>query len=400
MRRGRIFILLGLILIIGLIAVFWALPRLFAPPAPAQEASTPEQTAPTTMTDVVIVQQGIARGEEITEGKVSVVQIPQERAFSGMFTSLDQVLGRKSRFDLEQGAFLTEAMVTQTLAELPGSEASLYIEEGMVAVSIPVNRLSAVSYGVRPGDHVNVIVSLLFVDLDTQFQSALPNNSSAVIAPGPAIVVSLTQESSDGETIEVEVSSDELLQTLTAQIVAGGTVSPIGRLDLDPTLGQPFYIVPSEAQRPRAVSQMLIQNAMVLQVGTFTTEAEELAEAEQAAAEAEAQAAQAEAQAQGQDGQQPAPAPEPEAPVLPPDVITLVVSPQDAVTLNYLILNGANLSLAMRGAEDNSTAQTEAVTLQFLLDQYNIFVPARQPYGLEPRIDDLVLPPLPNDITE
>lgn len=352
---------------------------------------------PAAMTDVVIVMQAISRGEEITEGKVSVVQIPDERAFSGMFTALDQVLGKKSRFDLEQGAFLTEAMVTESLAELPGSDASLYIDQGMVAVSVPINRLSAVSYGLRPGDHVNVIVSLLFVDLDTQFQSALPNNSSAVIAPGPAIVVSLTQESGDGESVEVTVSSDELLQTLTAQIVAGGTVSPIGRLDLDPTLGQPFYIVPSETQRPRSVSQTLIQNAMVLHVGTFTTEAEENQAAEQAEAEAQAQA---QAEAGGQDGQQAAPPPAQQPVVQPPDVITLVVTPQDAVTLNYLILNGANLSLAMRGADDDSLTQTEAVTLQFLLDQYNIFVPARQPYGLEPRIDDLVLPPLPNDVQE
>lgn len=400
MRRGRIFILLGLILIFGLIAVAVAIPRFLQQTAPdAQEAGQPE--APSTeMADVVIVEQRIARGEEITESNVAVVQIPRANAFTGMFTALDQVLGRKSLFDLEQGAFLTEAMVTETLVELPGSVASLYIDDGMVAVSIPINRLSAVSYGLRPGDHVNVIVTLLFVDLDTQFQSILPNNSSAVIAPGPAIVVSIAEETEEATSLEVAVSTDELLQTLTAQIVSGGLVSPIGRLDLDPTLGQPFYIVPSEPQRPRAVSQMLIQNAMVLQVGTFKLEAEEDLEAEQAAAAAEAeQAAAADPNAQQQEGEAAAAAPQ-QPEIEAPDVITLVVSPQDAVTLNYLILNGAKLSLAMRSADDDSTTTTEAVTLQFLLDQYNIFVPAKQPYGLEPRIDQLTLPVLPNDVPE
>jgi pilus assembly protein CpaB len=309
-----------------------------------------------------------------------------------MFTALDQVIGKKSLFDLEQGAFLTEAMVSDGQVELAGSEASLYIENGMVAVSVPINRLSSVSYGLRPGDRVNVIVSLLFVDLDTQFQTVLPNFSSAVIAPGPAIVVSFSEENADGSAEEVSVTTNELLQTLTAQIVAGGTVSPIGRLDLDPTLGQPFYIVPSETQRPRSVSQTLIQNAMVLQVGTFELEGE--AEA-QAAAEAAAEQAAAEAEAAGE------PAPAAAAPVVvPPDVITLVVSYQDAVTLNYLILNGARLSLAMRPAEDSTVSETEAVTLQFLLDQYNIFVPAKQPYGLEPRLDQLLFPVLPNDAAE
>lgn len=393
MRRGRLLILVGLILIFGLIAVYFALPILF-PPAQPTDTSTGQQPVVTELTDVVIVQQAVSRGEEITEGKVAIVQIPRDRAFAGMFTALDQVIGKKSLFDLEQGAFLTDSMVSDAQVELAGSEASLYIENGMVAVSVPINRLSSVSYGLRPGDRVNVIVSLLFVDLDTQFQSVLPNFSSAVIAPGPAIVVSFSEESTDGSAESVSVSTNELLQTLTAQIVAGGTVSPIGRLDLDPTLGQPFYIVPSETQRPRSVSQTLIQNAMVLQVGTFKLE-EELA-AEAAAAEA-AEAAQQDPAAQPEaEGEAAAPA----GPVIvPPDVITLVVSYQDAVTLNYLVLNGARLSLAMRPAEDATISETEAVTLQFLLDQYNIFVPAKQPYGLEPRIDQLLFPALPNDAT-
>ena len=70
----------------------------------------------------------------------------------------------------------------------------------------------------------------------------------------------------------------------------------------------------------------------------------------------------------------------PEAPK-PPDVITLVVNPQDAVTLNYLIFSGAQLTLALRGTGDDSIELTEAATLQFLLDQYNISVPAKLPYG-------------------
>jgi hypothetical protein len=74
-----------------------------------------------------------------------------------------------------------------------------------------------------------------------------------------------------------------------------------------------------------------------------------------------------------------------------PEEITLIVTPQDAITLTYLFFNepGARLTLALRGAEDRSTAQTEAVTLQFLLDQYNIPIPVKLPYGIEPRLDRL-----------
>jgi pilus assembly protein CpaB len=55
--------------------------------------------------------------------------------------------------------------------------------------------------------------------------------------------------------------------------------------------------------------------------------------------------------------------------------------------LNYLILVGGRLNLVMRSAGDDQRVSTEAVTLQFVLDQYNIPNPAKLPYGLEPRLD-------------
>jgi pilus assembly protein CpaB len=89
---------------------------------------------------------------------------------------------------------------------------------------------------------------------------------------------------------------------------------------------------------------------------------------------------------------------EPEQAPKRPDVITLVVTPQDAVTLNYLIYAGAQLTLALRPAGDDSRVQTEAATLDFLLKNYQIPVPAPLPYGFEPRVDDLTPPELPNDV--
>jgi hypothetical protein len=78
-------------------------------------------------------------------------------------------------------------------------------------------------------------------------------------------------------------------------------------------------------------------------------------------------------------------------------VITLIVSPQDAVTLNYLVYSGAQLTLALRGVNDDSKVPVEAVTLPYLLEQYLIPVPIRLPYGMEPRVDRLTAPTLTND---
>jgi pilus assembly protein CpaB len=87
---------------------------------------------------------------------------------------------------------------------------------------------------------------------------------------------------------------------------------------------------------------------------------------------------------------------QPQAPQVP-DIITLIVSPQDAVTLSYMMYTNARINMTLRNPSDQSRLATEAATLQFLLSQYNIPVPAKLPYSLQPRIDALSQPSLPND---
>ena len=71
-----------------------------------------------------------------------------------------------------------------------------------------------------------------------------------------------------------------------------------------------------------------------------------------------------------------------------PDIVSLIVSPQDAVTLTYLVYGGAKLTLTMRGSGDESRIATEAATLQYVLSQYAIPVPAKLPYATVPRVDE------------
>jgi len=84
---------------------------------------------------------------------------------------------------------------------------------------------------------------------------------------------------------------------------------------------------------------------------------------------------------------------------LAPDIITLIVSPQDSITLTYLIYTNARISMTLRNPTDQARQATEAATLQFLLSQYNIPVPAKLPYAMQPALSDLIAPFLPNDTT-
>jgi pilus assembly protein CpaB len=284
---------------------------------------------------------------------------------------------------------VTSSMVVDSPDQLSatGSLAALSIPRGMVAISIPINRLSSVSYAPQPGDHVNVIATLLMVDLDTDYQSITPNHSAAVLGAGPGVVIG----AETANEVAVEANAD--MTKVTGQTVAGGPSSIFGRTEIDPLLEQTLYAVPSESQRPRLVSQTLLQDAIVLGVGDFPlsdqVEEEPATTPELPPVEEDPEAVEYSSEYPETEVVKP----EPKL----PDLITLVVNPQDAVTLNYLVYAGSQLTLALRPSGDDTRVQTEATTMDFLLKQYNIPVPVKLPYGMEPRVDDLLPPQLVND---
>lgn len=333
---GRIIILVALILILLLGAVYvW---YQMQPGAPA----TGEQPAPSEqpMVEIVITTQSIPRGAEITPNTVMTIQYPEANLIQGTFiTDIDSVVGSRAKYDLEPGVPLTPAVL---IPPTGGSAVSFDVPKDFVALPIPVDSLTSVANALAAGDHVMVVGCMLLVDIDPDFQSKLPN--------------AIAEES---KTAEGELNFTQT-QILTAKDL--GNVQ--GRFIQEGTLNMPMYVVPSEPQRPRLVCQTVIQDAVVLRIGDFV----------------EPKAVQ------------PTPAPEegePTAVTQEPgnDSVTLVVSPQDAVSLNYMMVAGIRLNLALRNPNDANPIVTDAVTQQYLMDQKNIPVPAKLPYAIEPRID-------------
>jgi pilus assembly protein CpaB len=380
MRRGRVFFILAFVLILGLVAVavVWLL-FLRNPQTTAQQLTpTPQPIM------VVYVTQNLSKGTSLKEEMLAQIPWQQGQIPQGMVMGeqLPQMIGRVVKYDLPAGIPLLDSMLLSENETIPtsGSPWALNIPPGMVAVSIPASRIANVAYALRPGDHVNVIATMMFIDVDTDFQSTLPNFTGVAISSGPPdpetqaqlpLTVGITSLSQGG-VIDPETGKPAPPSSLSPGIY--------GKVVIDPVLGQAVYVVPSEAQRPRYVSHMLLQDVVVLQVGNFPLPGEE----------AQPEGTQTPTpEPQQQEGQAPA------APV-PPDVVTLIVRPQDAVTLNYVMAAqtklAASLALVLRAANDSSRENVLPVTLQFLLEQYQIPVPARLPYSLNPRIDNLTLP--------
>ncbi len=352
MRRGRILIFVVLIIVIGLVVAFFAMQQFL-------KLRTPQAAA---NVDIYVAGQNIPQGGAITEAVLTTISIPQDKVISVMFTrdELAQLTTNKiARFPLDQGTVITEAMVVDKsiAVTVEGPQWAALVPPGQTAVSIPATRLGLSGYSVADGAHVNVTGCFLFVDVDPAFQSALPNHLSVVSGTG-ILPDSLPILSLGATTATAEDSPRQ------------------GRLELDPSLQQPFYLTPSESARPRVVCQLLLQDVVVLRVGNFPVEGSTVAE-------------QPANQNQQQQQQQ--------AAVQGPDIVTLIVSPQDATTLTYLAYTNSQIQLSLRNPTDQSRLATEAATLQFLLSQYNIPIPAKLPYALEPRLDALVAPILQND---
>lgn len=354
-RSGRIFFLLAviLILVIAVVAFFMRDQILeIVSPQTDEEVAMEAVMEPTpVMYDIVVVVQPITRGVVITEGMLGTVSYPQEDMVEGLFyTDMDDVLGRRPKYDLDPGIPLTPSLLSEGDV---GSLVSFEIPPNMVGISIPLTSVRhAVSYALRPGDHVTIIGTLKIVDLDQDFQTKLPNMVGAIY------------KNVMTDTGEGGISIIPIDYTLRGP-------SLLGRIYQDPSIPDEFfYIIPREEQRPRYVSQTLVQNAIVLGIGKFPLEEEE-----EAAAAAE-EAAIVEVAPEGEEA---APPPPPK----PPEVITVAVALQDAVSLNFLILTDADLNFVLRAAGDEQLIQTEAVTLQFVMDQYSIPYPSKLPYGLE-----------------
>ncbi len=357
-QRGRIFIYIALILILGVVLIYWFVGRKQFPlNQPA--ASTP---APATeMTNVIFSVQAIPYGTELTENLLTTLPYPKNLLVPGvMYTDMKDLIGKRAKMDLEAKVPITSGMISEGLS---GSLAAFKIPEGMVAVTIPIlNPIASVGYAPQAGDHVNVIASMLFVDVDPTWQSSLPNNTARIIPPpGAAENPSLVA------------------------FAQGMENSAQGRAEQDAALQQPFYLQPSEGQRPRLVTQTILQDVMVLGVGEFPLTPETVTPQGGQVAVVATPAPAANQQ------QQP-------TTVKKPKIITIVVTPQDAVTINYLLYSGAEMTLALRGAGDDQRVKTDAVTMQYTMDTYTIPLPSKQPYAMQPGIVELTLPVINEEV--
>lgn len=321
----------------------------------------PTPTPSINFVDVVVARANIPIGTRFTSDMVEIARRPENNiaVLAGVtFSDITEVEGQIARANMSEGQEILSPMLALNATDLTafGSDLSLYVDEGRVAVAFPVDRFSGLAYALRPGDRVDVMMSLSLVQIDPEFRSVLPNVTQrvdqAALAEGQSFLFSTTTQ---------------------------------GRLELIPAINLVAEIAPGGGQegtqRPRQVTQLTIQQAEVVWVGTWNnqgTTPDLTAPPPEGATEGETVAATTMQRLE-----------------MTPDVVILSMPAQDALALKLAQETGINIDLALRSQGDNTIFSTTSVSLPERVEQGGLTIPESGDYDLEKRYDEAPVPFLP-----
>lgn len=350
----------------------------------AAVSSEQETVEPVVLVEVVVAVQDIRRGVVIRPDMIDTTFLPDDVAPLRAITDPAEVVGEIARTDIFREMVILDSLVVPDLSQIGsiGSDAAALLEPGRVAVSLPIDAVTSVAYALQPGDRVDVIVSMLFVDVDTDYQTLLPNTlrfvNLAVKAPGAQ-----GESQSEGIILDFSEPDSGVLASRTLTLIGFSTTEEGTTTVTNPQqVAQTVLVVPSEEQRPRLTTQRTVTDAVVLYLGEFPRDGiifrSEPVETEVPTATPTLDPALAGVTPVGP----------PTSTALPPrpQLITLAVTPQDAVVLTYMAEAGLPITFALRSARVQALPPTEPVTLRYLLERFNIEVPEKFGFAVEPAI--------------
>lgn len=234
MKRGRILILLGLILGLATAAAAFYVLRGSTDEIPTTPAEIPRQK-------VLVALQNIGQANMIDPALMELREFEQSQVPPDALLSAADIAGKLAAQDIAQGQIVRRDMVTdwETIVEL-GINASFLIPPGKVLVAVPINEQSSVAYALEAGDTIDMLVTmeLVSVDPETQIKEPLPADTEDVVKVEqiPRMVSQLTLQDVTilkigrwGEKIP-EPGSPAEQQQASAQAQQGAETAPIVQL--------------------------------------------------------------------------------------------------------------------------------------------------------------------------
>ncbi|EGB16155.1 Flp pilus assembly protein CpaB [Pseudodesulfovibrio mercurii] len=179
-----------------------------------------KQAAPTAVVEntvpVVVAKTDLGRGVKLTEDMLEIRKFTQDSRPSGAFAEVKQVEGRV----LNQTVGMGDALTPLKLADksIMGGGVSALITPGKRAMAVKGNEVMGLSGFVRPGDRVDVIVSLT-VGRNEKPVTKLVLEQIKVIATG----TQLTPPNEEGKVASVGVYTLELTPAESERLALAST---------------------------------------------------------------------------------------------------------------------------------------------------------------------------------
>ena len=341
---------------------------------------TPTATPVLHLMSIVVAKADLPVGEELRSELMEVELRPETNvALVGKYiiTDTEQLVGQFARVNISKGQEILKPMVAYSPDEVAsfGSDLSLYLNQGMVAVAFPINKFSGAAYALRPGDMVDALMTMSFIDVDAEFHTALPNLVSRVFEPdllaGSAF---LFPDPSDPAALAGRLEHLTLINK-TVEIIPAN----------------PFAIPGEEGAAniaraiPKRVTQLTVQQAEVIWVGTWRGPLDEQGEEEEVetlvvveeeasgfdiglGGDDEAEVDTVDEVGAEEDDAVQEPTPLPIRFEETPDIVILSMSPQDALSLKWAMDRGLDIDLVLRAQGDIEFFSTTSVSLPQLVD--------------------------------
>ena len=208
MNRGRLLMIGGLALAVGLLVSYSVYNRL--------RTSAGADRVPGV--EVVVAANDIQVGTKLADSDIRLLSFPQPNIPPGAYTRKSQVLNRGVVLPISRGEFILPGKLA---AENAGAGLPSMIPPGMRAVSVRVNDVVSVAGFVQPGTRVDVLAT---GSSGSERQTTTVLENVAVIAVGKSLDRSSTGENQTAPVITLLVSPDD------AQKLA--LVSQEGRIQL------------------------------------------------------------------------------------------------------------------------------------------------------------------------
>lgn len=163
---------------------------------------------PSTLKPLVIVKTNIPARSVIEASQLVVKDVPTQGYPQGGFSTIQNVVGSVALLNLSAGDLLLSSMLerlnSQNLGNgnSTGSTTALTVPDGKRAVAIPIGLVSGVGYAVKPGDHVDVLVTIDMKDSSTNSQAV----AATTLAAQDVLILSVG-ESTSGDKTKVDTKS-------------------------------------------------------------------------------------------------------------------------------------------------------------------------------------------------